>query len=91
MKYDWEDKLEKNFDFEDCNKILNETHQTYNYRSNAKLAIMGVIVANTEDNEACVVVNPQFDKKKSVSVGDLWLDAGGDVEAQRAKAINNDN
>ena len=91
MKYDWEDKLEKNFDFEGCNKILNETHQTYNYRSEAKLAIMGVIVANTEDNEACVCVNPQFDKKKNVSVGDLWLDAGGDVEAQRQKAMGYDN
>ena len=91
MKYDWENKIEENFDFKGCNKILNETNQSYNFSNTAKLAIMGVIVANTEDNEACVVVNPKFDKRQNVSIGDLWLDAGGDVEAQRQKAMNDDN
>ena len=90
MKYEWENKIEENFDFEGCNKILNETNQSYNFGNKAKLAIMGVIVANIEENESCVVVNPKCDKKRKVTVGDVWMDAGGDVEAQRQKAMKHD-
>ena len=53
--------------------------------------VIGVIMANTLENEACLVVNPEFDKKKDVAVGDLWLDAQGDIEAQRAKAMDYDH
>ena len=89
MKYDWEKGLEKNFDFEGTNKSLNDWYG--NDPTRVKLKCMGVIVANIVGNESCVVVNPEFDKKKNVSVGDLWLDAGGDVQAQRQKAMGHDN
>lgn len=89
MKYDWEKGIEKNFNFEGTNKALNHW---YGYDpTRVKLKCMGVIVANTVGNQACVVINPEFDKKKNVSVGDLWLDAGGDVEAQRQKAMGDDH
>lgn len=88
MKYDWEKKLETNFDFDGCSEYLN---QWFGLGNKVKPKIMGVIVANTVDNEACLVVNPEFNKQKNVGIADLWLDAGGDVQAQRAKAMNNDN
>jgi len=88
MKYDWEKGMETNFDFDGCSEYLN---QWFGLGNKVKPKIMGVIVANTVDNETCLVVNPEFNKKKDVSVGDLWLDAKGDIEAQRAKAMDYDN
>ena len=88
MKYDWEKGMETNFDFDGCREYLN---QWFGLANKVKPKIMGVIVANTVDNETCLVVNPEFNKKKDVSVGDLWLDAQGDIEAQRAKAMDYDN
>ena len=88
MKYDWQKGLETNFDFDGCSESLN---QWFGLANGVRPKIMGVIVANTVENEACVLVNPEFDIKKDVSVGDLWLDAGGDVEAQRAKAMDYDH
>ena len=90
MKYDWEEGIEKIFDFEDINNTLGELvdrHSLIDFNPR----VIGVIMANTLENEACLVVNPEFDKKKDVAVGDLWLDAQGDIEAQRAKAMDYDH
>ncbi len=90
MKYDWEEGIENIFDFEDINNTLGELvehHSLINFNPR----VIGVIMANTLENEACLVVNPEFDTKKNVAVGDLWLDAQGDIEAQRAKAMDYDH
>ena len=89
MKYEWEEAIEDIFDFDDINNTLDEL-ATRLGPIGFTPQIMGVIMANTFDNEACLIVNPEFDKKKDVAIGDLWLDASGDVEAQRKKAMDYD-
>ena len=88
MKYKWEKTLIANLDFdsarEDIEGWLGEP-------DGVQPKIMGIIVANTEDGEACVVVNPHFDVEKDTAIADLWLDARSDAEAQRKKAMNYDN
>ena len=57
MKYDWEEGIEKIFDFEDINNTLDELtdrHRPIDFNPR----VIGIIMANTFDNEACLVVNP---------------------------------
>ena len=90
MKYDWEKGIDNIFDFEDINNTLDELAERHGPMDFTP-KIMGVIMANIFDNEACLIVNPEFDKKKDVAIADLWSDAKCDIEDKRKKAMTYDN